>query len=60
MAKLQEILRTLWNFFLEVAGENDYARYRTHSVSRGESPMTPETFYLSQVRHKYARPCRCC
>ena len=49
-----------WQFLCDATGENDYARYRTFALRQGESPMTPEAFYLSQLRQKYSRPNRCC
>lgn len=50
----------LWEYLREVCGENDYARYQRHMLSRDGRLMTPAEFYLWKQRHKYARPNRCC
>ncbi len=60
MKGLQKVVNALWQFLREVFGENDYARYRAHVLSRGAQPMTPEALYLSKLQSKYSRPNRCC
>ena len=59
MARLQTLVRALWQHLRDACGENDYMRYRAR-IAPGERPMTPEAFYLSRLRQKYARPSRCC
>jgi hypothetical protein len=50
----------LWEFLREVAGENDYLRYRNNTVARGEEPLSPQEFYLQQLKRRYSRIYRCC
>lgn len=50
----------LWEFLREVAGENDYLRYRNHIVTRGKEPMSPQEFYLRQLQQRYSRINHCC
>ena len=60
MAKVWQILIEIWSFARELLGENAYARYREHIAARGGCPLTPQEFYLSELRRKYSRPSRCC
>ena len=53
-------LKAIWSFVLESAGENDYSRYRGRLIARGETPLAPDAFYLSNLERKYSRPNRCC
>ncbi|HEV3279948.1 MAG TPA: CstA-like transporter-associated (seleno)protein [Terriglobia bacterium] len=57
---IKTIFRTLWRFLLDVAGENDYRRYRARTLARGETPLAPAAFYLASLEQKYSRPNRCC
>jgi len=57
---LVRLLRGLWHFLRESAGENDYERYRIRALARGESPAEAAEFYISRLRHKYSQPNRCC
>lgn len=52
--------RSLWRYLREVSGEDDYTRYRAHSLARGENAMTAQQFYQQQQQRKYSRPNRCC
>jgi hypothetical protein len=58
--RLLGLLRGLWHFIRESAGENDYEHYRTRALARGESPAEAAEFYISRLEHKYSRPNRCC
>ncbi len=60
MAQMQKALRIIWNCLREACGENDYARYSARARALGITPLTPGMFYLTQLRHKYSRPNRCC
>ena len=60
MTWLLTFLHVLWEYLREVAGENDYARYRSHVLTRGQEPMALQAFYLARWEHKYSRPSRCC
>jgi len=53
-------LRKLWHFLRESTGENDYERYRTRALARGECPAEAAEFYVSRLENKYSRPNRCC
>ncbi|HUI43289.1 MAG TPA: CstA-like transporter-associated (seleno)protein [Terriglobia bacterium] len=57
---LTRILKALWHYFREAAGENDYERYRLRALSRGEAPLAPGAFYIDCLNRKYSRPNRCC
>jgi uncharacterized short protein YbdD (DUF466 family) len=57
---VRQLLKTLWTYLRESAGENDYERYRARALARGESPVRAAEFYLSRLEHKYSRPNRCC
>lgn len=57
---LKCLLKTLWRIVLESVGENDYGRYRDRLLARGETPLAPDAFYLSNLERKYSRPNRCC
>jgi hypothetical protein len=57
---LARLLRALWQYLRESAGENDYEHYRTRALARGESPAEAAEFYISRLEHKYSRPNRCC
>lgn len=50
----------LWYAVREVCGENDYRRYHSRLIARGETPVTPAEFYLSTLERKYSQPNRCC
>ncbi|HXJ93886.1 MAG TPA: CstA-like transporter-associated (seleno)protein [Terriglobia bacterium] len=54
------LLRSLWHFLRESAGENDYERYRDRALARGEAPAEAAEFYVARLEHKYSRPSRCC
>jgi hypothetical protein len=60
MSWLLKFLRVLWECLREASGENDYARYRAHTLAGGREPMTLQAFYLSRWEHRYSRPTRCC
>jgi hypothetical protein len=60
MRKIRKQLLRLWEYLREVAGENDYLRYRNSTVARGEEPPTPQEFYLQQVQRRYSRISHCC
>ena len=45
MSKVRNKLRMLWEYLREVAGENDYLRYRNNTLARGEEPLSPQEFY---------------
>jgi uncharacterized short protein YbdD (DUF466 family) len=54
------MLRAFWNYFREVSGENDYARYCTRMSAEGRSPVSKCEFYDQRQQEKYSRPNRCC
>ena len=60
MTRLLTFLDALWGYLREASGENDYARYRSHVLTQGQTPMTLQAFYLTRWEHKYSRPSRCC
>jgi len=60
MTKVRNKLRTLWEYLREVAGENDYRRYRNKTLARGEEPLPPQEFYLRQLQRRYSRINHCC
>jgi uncharacterized short protein YbdD (DUF466 family) len=60
MAKARNMLRRIWEIAREVVGDKAYDRYAQHVRARGEVPLTPGEFYVSQLQRKYTRPCRCC
>jgi len=60
MIRLQSIARIVWQYLRELSGENDYARYRARALGQGSRPMSPDEFYLWQLRQKYSRINRCC
>jgi hypothetical protein len=60
VGKIRNQLRLLWEYLREVAGENDYRRYRNNTVARGEKPLPPQEFYLLQVQQRYSRISHCC
>jgi hypothetical protein len=60
MSKVRNKLRTLWEYLREVAGENDYLRYRNNTLARGEEPLSPQEFYLQQLQRRYSRINHCC
>jgi uncharacterized short protein YbdD (DUF466 family) len=60
MDKIGNQLRRLWEYLREVAGENDYLRYRNHTVASGEEPLSPQEFYLQQLQRRYSRVSHCC
>ncbi len=57
---MRKIAQIIWQYLREVCGENDYARYQARARAFGVEPLTPQAFYVSQLRHKYSRPNRCC
>ena len=59
MTELRNLMRVVWRYLREVSGESDYARYCIRARRLGLERMTPEAFYLSQLRRKYSRPSRC-
>jgi hypothetical protein len=50
----------LWEYLREVAGENDYLRYRNNTLARGEEPLSPQEFYLRQLQRRYSQINHCC
>ncbi|MGB9484483.1 MAG: CstA-like transporter-associated (seleno)protein [Terriglobia bacterium] len=60
MSKVRNKLRTLWEYLREVAGDNDYLRYRNKTLARGEEPLSPQEFYLRQLQRRYSRINHCC
>ena len=60
MGKIRNKLRMLWEYLREMAGENDYLRYRNNTVARGEEPLSPQEFYLQQLQRRYSRISHCC
>ena len=60
MSKVRNKLRMLWEYLREVAGENDYLRYRNNTLARGEEPLSPQEFYLRQLQRRYSRVNHCC
>jgi hypothetical protein len=60
MGKIGNQLHRFWEYLREVAGENDYLRYRNHTVARGEEPLSPQEFYLQQLQRRYSRVSHCC
>lgn len=60
MAKVRRTIRQIWEIAREVLGDKAYERYAERLRARGEQPLAPEEFYLSQLERKYTRPSRCC
>lgn len=60
MTRLLSLIRTAWQYFREVSGEEDYPRYRARVIAEGGDPLAPDAFYLGQLRQKYSRISRCC
>jgi hypothetical protein len=60
MSRVRNKLRTLWEYLREVAGENDYLRYRNNTLARGEEPLPPQEFYLRELQRRYSRINHCC
>jgi uncharacterized short protein YbdD (DUF466 family) len=60
MGKIGNRLHRLWEYLREVAGENDYLRYRNHTVAKGKEPLSPQEFYLQQLQRRYSRVSHCC
>lgn len=60
MLELRKLMRSLWNYVREAAGENDYTRYRARARQQHDQLMTPQQFYLCQLRKKYSGIHRCC
>ncbi len=60
MKRFGSLFRTLVDFLREVLGEKAYARHCDYMRAHGGEPMTPEEFYLWQLRRKYSQPHRCC
>ena len=60
MSKVRNKLRMLWEYLREVAGENDYLRYRNNTLARGEAALSPQEFYLRQLQRRYSQINHCC
>ncbi len=60
MSRAKLWARTVWEYLRELAGENDYARYRARVLAEGGEPLTLEGFYRWQLSRKYSRPNQCC
>ncbi len=60
MARIHQILISVWGFLREACGENDYAHYRDHVLARGEKPQPAGDFYREKLNNKYSTPNRCC
>jgi uncharacterized short protein YbdD (DUF466 family) len=60
MTRVRSVLRAFREYVKELSGENDYARYLSRALMKRERPMTPQAFYLWQLRRKYSRISRCC
>ncbi len=60
MDGLNNLLHALWEYLREVAGENDYPRYQSHAIARGEELLSPQEFYLQQLQRKYSHISQCC
>jgi hypothetical protein len=60
MQKALSVLARIWEIVREVFGDKAYDRYAERARARGETPLAPAEFYVSQLRHKYSRPSRCC
>jgi len=60
MSKFRNKLRMLWEYLREVAGENDYLRYRNNTLARGEAPLSAQEFYLWQLQRRFSRINPCC
>jgi uncharacterized short protein YbdD (DUF466 family) len=53
-------IKRLWEMARELVGDRAYERYAAGCRRRGEAPLSPREFYLSQLQRKYTRPSRCC
>lgn len=53
-------IRRIWEIAREVLGDKAYERYAERLRARGEQPLAPGQFYISQLERKYTRPSRCC
>lgn len=60
MSGIGTLLRIIWEYLREAAGENDYRRYSAGAARRGEAPLSPREFYLQQLQRTYSRVNRCC
>ncbi len=60
MARLRNLIKSVWEYLREVSGENDYARYCARVPADRGCPMSPEEFYVWKLRQKYSRISRCC
>ena len=60
MVRVRTVLERIWEIAREVFGDKAYDRYAAHVRGRGEKPLRPGEFYLSQLQRKYSRPSRCC
>jgi len=60
MNRIGNLLRKLWEYLCEAAGEHDYQRYRKHAVLSGEEPLSAQEFYLQQLQRRYSRISQCC
>jgi uncharacterized short protein YbdD (DUF466 family) len=56
------VIRRLWRFVRELAGDDAYERYLAHhGVTHPYTPvMTRRAFYLSEQRRKWSGVQRCC
>jgi uncharacterized short protein YbdD (DUF466 family) len=50
-------LRELWR---GASGTHAYDSYLHHAAKDNTKPLTPQEFYLDDVKRKYSRPNRCC
>lgn len=60
MASARKLIQRIWEIAREVLGDKAYERYAERLRARGEPPLAPEEFYISQLERKYTRPSRCC
>jgi len=60
MTKARRLMQRIWEVAREILGDKAYERYAESLRARGEAPLTPAEFYVSQLQRKYSRPSRCC
>ena len=60
MPKVRKLLGRIWECARELSGDKAYDRYAQHVRAKGEEPLTPEKFYVSELQRKYSRPSHCC
>jgi hypothetical protein len=52
------LLRAAWRFLRDWSGDSAYDRYLARA---GDGPrLDRKEFFLDSLRHRYARPTRCC